>query len=145
MSSAEPTLIRHASAVAVQGRGLMIIGASGTGKSGICLELMARGAQLVSDDGTILTRKEGAIELSAPDPIRGAIEARGIGLLQAETVDVAQLVAVLDMDMAETHRFPPARWVEYLGCRFPLLHNFASPYFPAGLVQYLKQGRRSDL
>ena len=51
-------LILHATAVAVAGRGLLIRGASGSGKSGLALEMMARGAQLVSDDRVIVSDRD---------------------------------------------------------------------------------------
>jgi len=48
--------IRHATTVAVAGRGLMIEGPSGSGKSALALELMAFGAELVADDRTRVAR-----------------------------------------------------------------------------------------
>ena len=40
----------HASAVALDGRALLIVGPSGSGKSALALRMMAHGATLVSDD-----------------------------------------------------------------------------------------------
>jgi len=40
----------HASCVAVDGKGLLITGASGSGKSALALQLMAFGAHLIADD-----------------------------------------------------------------------------------------------
>ncbi|WP_425073911.1 HPr kinase/phosphorylase [Sagittula sp. S175] len=131
----------HATAVALDGRGLLICGASGSGKSSLALELMSRGAVLVSDDRTILRREGADVQLKAPDAIRGMIEARGLGLLNADTTE-ATLHAVLDLDSTETERLPPIRLRNVLGVDFPLLHKSACPYFPAGLVQYLRAGRR---
>lgn len=51
-----PTI--HASAVSLAGRGLLILGASGTGKSGLALEMMSRGAVLIADDRVRLVRAE---------------------------------------------------------------------------------------
>ncbi|EPX82240.1 HPr kinase/phosphorylase [Salipiger mucosus] len=135
-----PTL--HATAVAVDGRGLLIRGASGSGKSGLALEMMARGAQLVSDDRVILRAAGDALWLTAPKPLRGMIEARGIGLLGADCTDRARLCAVLDLDREEEARLPQRREIMLQGHRIPLLHKSAHPYFAASLVQYLKGGRR---
>ena len=44
----------HASCVAIDGRALLIEGASGDGKSDLALRLIDRGATLVSDDYTCL-------------------------------------------------------------------------------------------
>ncbi|SMX46714.1 HPr kinase/phosphorylase [Maliponia aquimaris] len=134
--------VLHATSVAVAGRGLLIRGASGSGKSGLALELMARGATLVADDRTIVRRVGDGLRLDAPEAIRGLIEARGLGLLTAEAAGNVPLAAVLDLDVAETHRLPPIRAVRLLGVDIPLLHNSASQYFPAQLLQYLKASRR---
>ena len=40
----------HASCVAVRGEGVLILGASGQGKSDLALRLIDRGATLVADD-----------------------------------------------------------------------------------------------
>ena len=49
--------IVHASCVARDGRAVLIRGASGSGKSGLALQLMALGAGLVADDRTRLWRE----------------------------------------------------------------------------------------
>lgn len=120
----------------------MITGSSGSGKSGLALDLMAHGARLVSDDRVVLSRDGRAITASAPDAISGLIEARGIGLLNAETSDPVPLALVVDLDQTETARLPEARQTVLLGRKVALLWKVDSPHFPAALVQYLKSGRR---
>ncbi|MBN7787259.1 HPr kinase/phosphatase C-terminal domain-containing protein [Ponticoccus gilvus] len=134
--------VLHASAVALRGRGLLICGASGSGKSGLALELMARGASLIADDRVIATRQGDTVRLTAPEAIRGMIEARGIGLLNATPAGDTALAAILDLDTPEPERLPPFRTRRLLGLEFPLLHNPASPYLSSALVQYLCEGRR---
>ncbi|MEM9638850.1 MAG: hypothetical protein AAGA94_14475, partial [Pseudomonadota bacterium] len=51
----DPSDILHASCVACQGRAVLILGRSGQGKSGLALQLMAYGADLVADDRTQVT------------------------------------------------------------------------------------------
>jgi HPr kinase/phosphorylase len=134
-------LILHASAVAIAGKALLIRGASGSGKSSLALELMALGAGLVSDDRTVVEREGDALWLSAPETIRGMIEARGLGLLAAEPILRAPLAAVVDLDHEESERLPPHRQVEISGVSVPLLHAVARGSFPAALRQYLLCGR----
>jgi serine kinase of HPr protein (carbohydrate metabolism regulator) len=134
--------VMHATSVAVAGRALMICGASGQGKSGLALEMMARGAILVADDRTVLTRRGDTVILSVPPVLAGMIEARGLGLLHADCVQHVPLAAVLDLDVAETHRLPPLRHTCLIGVDVPLLHNSTSQYFSARLVHYLRAGRR---
>ena len=57
----------HASAVAIEGRAVLITGPSGSGKSGLALDIIALGARLVADDGVILRREGERLILS---PVR---------------------------------------------------------------------------
>ena len=90
----------HASCVAIAGSAVLIEGRSGTGKSDLSLRLMDRGAVLVSDDYTVLTRRDGALTASPPANIAGKMEMRGLGLIEvAHTQDVpVALVVVADND-----------------------------------------------
>lgn len=90
----------HASCVAIGDRAVLIEGRSGTGKSDLALRLIDRGAVLVSDDYTVLTRRDGALTASPPATIAGKMEVRGLGLIEvgyAQDVPVA-LVVVADND-----------------------------------------------
>lgn len=132
-------MIAHATTVGVGGAGLMISGASGTGKSSLALGLLARGAGLVSDDRTVLSRPDdGAPLADAPDPIRGLIEARGLGLIRVDSLGPTRLAAVLDMSVVERDRLPPTRSIEVLGYSLPLLHRVDSPGFADALVLWLR-------
>jgi HPr kinase/phosphorylase len=133
----------HASAVCVAGRGLLIRGASGAGKSSLALAMLALGADLVADDRVVVSQMPDQLRLSAPPTILGMIEARGVGILSATTVADCPLAAIVDLDVVETERLPPMREDRLLGRKIPLLHNFASPHFPAALMQYLKGGRKA--
>ena len=90
------TLTLHASCVALDGRGVLILGRSGAGKSSLALELMALGARLVADDRTVLHADDGAPVASCPPAILGKIEARGVGILAADPSPVD------DLDRQET-------------------------------------------
>jgi HPr kinase/phosphorylase len=134
----------HASAVAVDGRGVLITGPSGSGKSALALELMGMGAQLVADDGVLLSRApDGGVTARAPASIRGLIEARGVGLLRARAVDDVPLALVVDLSQVESDRLPPERTKTLLGTELPLLHKVESPHFSAAIRQYLAEGRSS--
>lgn len=130
----------HASSVALDGRGVLIIGKSGSGKSGLALQLMAFGAMLVSDDQILLIAKDGWPFATAPDATRGMIEARGVGLLAAKS-EPARVVLAVNLDQCETDRLPPDRTMPLPGRDVPLLHKAESPYFAASILQYLKAGK----
>ena len=133
--------ILHASCVAREGRAALILGASGRGKSTLALQMMALGAGLVSDDRTVVSLEGDRLMASAPQSISGLIEARGVGILQAETVGPAQVVLAVDLDKTETARMPEAQAIEIMGQSVPLLGGVASPHFPAALLQMLACGR----
>jgi HPr kinase/phosphorylase len=131
----------HASCVALNGRGALILGPSGSGKSALSLHLMAMGCALVSDDQTILVPQDGVLTASAPAALSGRIEARGIGLLAAEPCAAACIILVIDLAQVETDRLPPERRITIQGCTVPLVHRVESAHFPAAILQYLRGGR----
>ena len=135
--------ILHATAVAdASGRGMVILGPSGAGKSALALQLLALGARLVADDRTVLTLDEtGGLTLTCPPPIRGLIEARGLGLLRAETIASASLALVVDLGRTETERLPQRREILLLGRPCDLVFGPVTAHFPAALLRYLAWGR----
>ena len=68
----------HASAVALDDSGLLIIGPAGSGKSSLAIEMIAMGAELIGDDMVALSAKGGEIFAAAASGARGQIEARVI-------------------------------------------------------------------
>ena len=96
---------------------------------------------LVADDRVVLRRTGDTVTAHAPDPIRGLIEARGIGLLRAECADAVPLGLVVDLDRTETDRLPPPRSHVLLGLSFPCLHNSAYPAYAEAIGQYMTFGR----
>lgn len=131
----------HATCVAVQGRGLLIIGASGSGKSSLALRMMALGADLVADDRVDLRRDAGAVIADAVPQIAGLIEARGIGLLRAAPCGPVALDYVIDMDRTQPARLPEPAGLRLLGHYVPLLFGAGVPNLTEALMQLLKMGR----
>ncbi len=73
--------------VELYGRGVLLSGPSGVGKSELALALVDRGHALVVDDGPeFQVLGEGSLQASCPAGFEGLIEVRGIGV-----VDVRQL------------------------------------------------------
>lgn len=143
MGSAPGPLLLHASTVALFGRGCLISGPSGSGKSTLALSLMALGAALVADDRTELWREGDAVMAGCPKTLKGLIEARGLGLLNAEATGPVPLSLVVDLAEVEVERLPPRRSREILGQSVTLVHKLDSPGFPAALLQYMKGGRQA--
>jgi serine kinase of HPr protein (carbohydrate metabolism regulator) len=98
----------HASSVAIGGKAVLICGRSGSGKSDLALRLIDRGATLVSDDYTLVQRKEAGLLASPPSQIKGKIEVRGIGIVDvpfAEGVPVG-LMVIIDEPVARLPEGP---------------------------------------
>lgn len=122
-------------------RGVLITGASGSGKSALALALMASGARLVADDGVLLCPRDGRLVATCPAALSGLIEARGVGLLRAWPLAEAEIVLVVDLDQVETERLPHRRTATLAGIALPCLHKVEAAYFPAAILQYLKGSR----
>lgn len=133
----------HATTVAFEGRGLLILGPSGSGKSSLALQLMAVGAVLVSDDRTDLRRAGDQVIASCPEALRGRIEARMVGILAATDHGPVALAAVVDLARAEAERLPISRRHELLGLELPLVLGPYQPHLYAALRQFLLAGREA--
>lgn len=137
-------MIVHASTVAIDGRGVMIIGAAGAGKSGLALALIALGACLVADDQTVLAATRDGLIASCPAPLRGIIEARGIGILHAPFVENVPLHLCIDLDTPETVRLPQRRKVTFMERPVDLVRAGAHPHFPQMVHHYVRYGRHDE-
>ena len=136
--------ILHATTVAVADRGLLILGPSGSGKSMLAIRLIALGAKLVSDDQTRVTVQGGRLIASCPNPdLQGLIEARGLGILRAASVETADLTLAIDLGQPEPDRLPPRRKVTILGAELSLVLQPQNDHFPDALMLYLRHGRQA--
>ncbi len=97
----------HATTVSLDGKGVLIRGASGSGKTSLALSLMEKGAQLVADDYTHLEASGGRVMATAPSNIKGKIEVRGFGLITTAYVDHAAIALIIDIvPHADVPRMP---------------------------------------
>ncbi len=96
----------HATAVVIGGRGVLLTGASGAGKSDLALRLIDRGAILLADDYVELADERGVLVATAPQATAGLIEIRGIGLVPCEHLPKGAVALVVDLDT------PPDRMPE---------------------------------
>jgi len=133
----------HATCVAVAGRGVLILGPSGSGKSGLALRLLAWGALLVADDRTEVLRQDGRLVARCPPGLSGKIEARGVGILRAPVVAEAEVVLAVDLGTEEADRLPPRHHVTVLGVTIDLVLGSQSDHFPASVLCYLRHGREA--
>jgi HPr Serine kinase C-terminal domain len=71
---------------------VLLLGASGSGKSDVALRLIGMGAQLLSDDQTMLFAESGRLLAEAPRSLYGRIEIRGVGIVTLESAKRAGIV-----------------------------------------------------
>ncbi len=132
----------HASCVEIDGRGVLIRGKSGSGKSALALQLLAFGGRLVADDQVVLTRTTD-LQATSPETLKGMIEARHFGILTTDTVDMAPVACVVDLDQEETERVPPKRLITLMGMDVALFYKVEGIHFAPAIVQFLRHGPAS--
>ena len=92
-----PMVLVHASCVAVGGRGVLLRGPPGAGKSDLALRLIEAGAILVADDQVALTSSGGTLFAEPPARIAGLLEVRGIGIVSMDYVPQCPVDLVIDL------------------------------------------------
>jgi serine kinase of HPr protein (carbohydrate metabolism regulator) len=111
----------HASAIATDGRAVLIMGPSGSGKSDLALRLLDRGFTLVSDDQTIVRKDGDRLLASAPPNIAGKLEIRGIGIVDMDTVGDIPVALLVELT-SDIQRLPDEnRERPILGVPLPLI------------------------
>ena len=127
-------LLEHATVVEIDGRGVMIRGASGSGKTSLAIELIHRcrrcgiAAFLVADDYTLLSAdpETGKLASEVPGRIAGLIELRGYGIVEVGRdrfkPETRLSLAVTLVDPAEAERVAdPDRTIGLAGNSLPEL------------------------
>ena len=111
----------HGSCVAIDGYGVLVMGASGSGKSDLCLRLIDRGAVLVADDQTRLTLSGVGLTACAPASIAGRIEVRGLGIVEVPFMSNVPLRLVIELgEPVERMPLEPAFRI-FAGVTLPLI------------------------
>lgn len=119
MTAAPATV--HASAVLVDGAGVLIRGPSGCGKSSLLLALLMadrEAGRLVADDRVILSVSDGRLFAGVPEILAGLLEIRGQGLVTVPYLSPVPIELVVDFEAPERcPRMPEAadRTVSILG------------------------------
>jgi hypothetical protein len=116
-------LVHQASAVAIEGRALLIEGPPCSGKSSLALALIERGAGLIGDDAVALIAKAGRLIASPPPNIAGLLEVRGVGLATLPLAPPTPAALILMLGGPPGERLPeaPLPTREIAGVAVPVL------------------------
>lgn len=128
----------QASAVAIEGRALLIEGPPGSGKSSLALALIARGAGLIGDDAVTLAASGGVLIASPPPNIAGLLEVRGVGLATLPFAPPAPVALILTLGGPPPARLPdtPLPLREIAGVAVPVLAFDPGPIAPAERAEW---------
>jgi serine kinase of HPr protein (carbohydrate metabolism regulator) len=103
----------HASAVLIGARAMLIRGPAASGKSRLALALLNAGAagllplaRLVTDDRAHVEAVNGRLLVRAPDPLKGLIEIRGVGIRRLPFEPLAAVGRVVDLAASDADRLP---------------------------------------
>lgn len=114
----------HATAVAIDGRALLLTGPSGSGKSDLALRLIDRGAQLIADDLVPCIVQNGWPHTLPPPHFAGRIMTREIGMVDVAHINAATPIA-LALLLSPTPIETPATVTHY-----GPVHGFHVPALP---------------
>jgi hypothetical protein len=113
----------HATTVSLDGRGVILRGPSGSGKSDLALRLINEGALLVADDQTVLFVESGRMMAQPPAEIAGKMEVRGVGVVTMGPPAIVPVFLLIDMsDPADVPRMADFAPVELVGHQIPRMH-----------------------
>ncbi len=116
-------MIVHATAIARRlmrdWHAVLLFGESGSGKSDLALRALDAGWRLISDDYTVVWASSGRLWARAPETIADQLEARGLGLLHAPRLCVAEAGLAVTCAPDEVERMPEAEVMTLDGITLP--------------------------
>jgi serine kinase of HPr protein (carbohydrate metabolism regulator) len=121
-SGAAAAIWLHATCVELRGTGVVLLGASGSGKSDLALRLIDLGAQLVADDQLAVERQGDRLLGRPAEPLAGLLEVRGFGIVKLPWCAVSPLGLAVELAPDRPlPRLPEPGGYELLGVRLPHL------------------------
>ncbi len=114
--------LHHATCVDFNGKGVVILGPSDSGKSDLALRLIDHGATLISDDYVEIKCEKGQLIAHCVPNIEGLIEVRGVGLIKMDYLKYTTLHLALELiHRDKIERLPVDKIFDQEGCQIPLL------------------------
>ena len=119
--------------MSIYGRGIMIMGNSGIGKSELALDLINRGHMLVADDRIDVARVHNSLICQAPKLLKRKLEIRGLGIVDVTrmfganaylnkcNMDFVIKLVKFDETIDDDRLNPINETVDILGLQMPML------------------------
>lgn len=134
----KPAWIAQYTAVAIDGRALLLCGKPGCGKTSLALQLIDRGAGLIGDDGVTLSVQDGIMIASPPPNIAGKLEIRGVGIVEMATT-TAPVALILHLGRNAVRYTERADRSDLGGISIPLLRFYVGTGADAIRAEYALQ------
>ncbi len=112
----------HATAVILDGRGILIMGPSGAGKTDLAIRLIDAGGALVADDRVLVRLEDGRAVARAPGEIAGKMEVRGFGIIDLPHEVEAAIDLIVDLKpRRDIERMPEPATRDVEGVSVPVI------------------------
>jgi len=135
MTVPAPPVARQAGCIAIDGRGVLIEGAPGTGKSSLALALIDRGAELIGDDSVMLAAENGRLIASPHPNTHGLIEVRNLGLLPFPGRENAPVALIVTLDPGAPRYIEKPEQAVLTGIAVPMVRLWPQECPPALKVE----------
>lgn len=132
----------HGGLLSIYGKGVLVTGESGMGKSEIALELIKRGHLLVADDRVDCYRIHNKIIGKAPELLREMLEIRGIGIINVSRMfGVSSVLPKTEIDFeVRLETWQPGQDYDRVGIEDKKLENILGIDIPK-IVVPVREGR----
>jgi serine kinase of HPr protein (carbohydrate metabolism regulator) len=135
----------HGSAASWAGRGVLILGEPGGGKSTLLAQLLAAGAYLVADDLVRVEARDGGLRAQPAAGASGLIELRSGGIFRVATTVGVQVNLCVEVTSApERERLPLRATTRIAGVEVPALRSHGPGTPTVGQVLLALCARRAD-
>jgi len=120
----------HCCALEISGKGILIEGASGSGKTSLMMGLLEKAklenvdASFICDDQAILNVQDDVLIANAPKAIAGKLELHGYGIIDSANISSTRISLVVRILPDETiERMPDDKFTLVCDIRLPLIET----------------------